>query len=375
MSAPFSNQVPAFDPGRSAKIRPALGGAACLAILLPISLWMMLAGSGAYAADAPSPAAAPSTSQPPVEVRSPVVLPGGGLEGHPFLYAGETERRRPEQTMSVVRGGKVVWTYTIPGKSATGHAQEISDAWMLSNGNIVFSRETGAMELTPDKKVVWNYDAPAGCEVHAVQPVDAQRVFIMQNGTPARAMIVNTTNGNIEKEAVIPAATPAHSQFRHARLTAAGTILAAHLNEGRVAEYDWSGKEIWSVAAPSVWAATRLKNGNTLISLEHTGVREVNPKGETVWEFTQADVPDITLLSMQEASRLANGNTLICNWVPGSVPLTEWPKVVQLLEVTPGKKVVWAVRAWGGDADLGPATSVQLLDEPGPAEKPGQLQR
>jgi len=339
---------------------------------------MALATSGAWAQSAPgaTPSASASPVTPaPVEVFSPDVLPGRGLDQHPFLYAGETERRRPEQTMSVVRGGAVVWTYTIPGKSATGHAQEISDAWMLTNGNVLFSRETGAMEVTPDKRVVWNYDAPEGCEVHAAQPVDKERVFILQNGTPARAMIVNTTTGKVEKETVIPAAQPAHSQFRHARLTAAGTILAAHLNEGRVAEYDWSGKEIWSVAAPSAWAATRLKNGDTLISEEYAGVREVNPKGETVWEFTQADVPDIKLVSMQEASRLANGNTLICNWVSGRVPLAEWPREVQLIEVTPEKKVVWALRAWGGKADLGPATSVQLLDEPGVAEVAGELQR
>ena len=356
-------------------------------IAASIMVWMTLAvtgcgpsltDSGAQApptTNAPPPAAASPAAPPPEDVFSPEILPGRGLDEHPFLYAGETERRRPEQTMSVVRDGKVVWTYTIPGKSATGHAQEISDAWMLSNGNIVFARETGAMEVTPDKRVIWNYDAPDGCEVHVAQPVDKERVFIMQNGTPARALIVNTTTGKVEKETVIPAAQPAHGQFRHARLTAAGTILAAHLNEGRVAEYDWSGKEIWSIAAPTVWAAARLKNGNTLISLEHTGVREVNPKGETVWEFTQADVPDIKLLSMQEASRLANGNTLICNWVSGRTPLAEWPKVVQLLEVTPEKKVVWALRTWGGDADLGPATSVQLLDEPGLPEAPGQLQR
>jgi hypothetical protein len=38
---------------------------------------------------------------------------------------------------------------------------------------------------------------------------------------------------------------------------------------------------------------------------------------------------------------------------------------VQVLEVTPAKKVVWALRAWAEPADLGPATVVQLLDEPG----------
>jgi hypothetical protein len=36
---------------------------------------------------------------------------------------------------------------------------------------------------------------------------------------------------------------------------------------------------------------------------------------------------------------------------------------VQALEVTPDKKVVWALRSWK-NPDLGPATTIQLLDAP-----------
>jgi hypothetical protein len=36
---------------------------------------------------------------------------------------------------------------------------------------------------------------------------------------------------------------------------------------------------------------------------------------------------------------------------------------VQVLEVTPDKQVVWALSSWK-DPDLGPATHIQLLDEP-----------
>ncbi len=125
------------------------------------------------------------------------------------------------------------------------------------------------------------------------------------------------------------------------------------------------------MGAPSAWAAVRLKNGNILISgNQHGYVREVNSKGETVWEIDKDDLPGITLLTVQEVSRLANGNTLINNWA-GSRPFEEWPHTVQLVEVTPAKKVVWALRDW---STLGPASSTQLLDEPGAAEK-GQLQR
>jgi len=45
-----------------------------------------------------------------------------------------------------------------------------------------------------------------------------------------------------------------------------------------------------------------------------------------------------------------------------------------VLEVTPDKKLVWALREWTDPADLGPASSLQLLDEPGVAEN-GDQQR
>jgi hypothetical protein len=154
-------------------------------------------------------------------------------------------------------------------------------------------------------------------------------------------------------------------------MTRAGTFLVAHMDLGKVVEYSADGKEIWSVAAPSAWAAVRLKNGNTLISGNEQGyVREVNRRGETVWEMNKNDLPGIPLYTVQEVDRLANGNTLINNW-GGSLPTEDWPKAVQLIEVTPGKKVVWALRDW---KTLGPASSTQLLDEPGVPEN-GELQR
>ena len=62
------------------------------------------------------------------------------------------------------------------------------------------------------------------------------------------------------------------------------------------------------------WAALRLKNGNTLITDERNSLtREVNPKGETVWEFNcKTDLPaEYQFTSApQSCTRLANGNTI-----------------------------------------------------------------
>lgn len=331
------------------------------------------------------PAAASTTAAaratPPV-IYAPADLPGKGLTQHPFMYTGEWNYPKKVQSILIVRDGKIAWQYDIPTNIANADGlktlQEFSDATMLSNGNVVFARKTGAGEVTPDKNLVWNYDAPKGFEVHTIQPIGTDRVMMIQNGDPAKLMIINTISGQTEKEIVLPTGNPknAHPQFRGVRMTAAGTFLAAHMDNGKVAEYNPDGKEIWSVAVASPWSAIRLTNGNTLITSNKSFAREVNPKGETVWEFTQKDVPDIKLFVIQGAERLANGNTVIMNWCPTAIKNPkDWTGSVQVLEVTPDKKVVWALRSWADPADLGPASIIQLLDEPGVPEKPGDQQR
>jgi PQQ-like domain len=311
-------------------------------------------------------------------IYAPAILPGNGLARHSFLYTGEWDHRKTNQTLFVVRDGRVAWTYDIPFNNEQGVMEELGDATMLSNGNIVFCRKTGASEVTPDKKIIWNLEAPKGTEIHSIQPVGLDRVLVTQNGNPAKLMLINIVTGNAEKELTLPVAHPTnspHLQFRRVHQTKDGTYLAAHLADNKVVEYDADGKEIWSYAARGPWSASRLKNGNTLITSYHSTVLEVNKKGEVVWQFSEKDIPEYKCFIFQEADRLANGNTVICNWCPADIKDTKnWRGSVQLLEVTPEKKVVWALSSWD-NPDLGPASSIQLLDEPGTPENPGDLQR
>ena len=143
-------------------------------------------------------------------------LPGRGLAQHPFLYCGEWQGRSVEQqTMYIVRGGKVAWSYTNPRKG------ELGDCTMLSNGNIVFSRQYGASEITPDKKIVWDYDAPPGTEIHTAYPIGMDKVLIMQNGDPAKLLVIQKATNRVETEIVLPTRDPrgVHGQFRHVRPT------------------------------------------------------------------------------------------------------------------------------------------------------------
>ena len=82
-------------------------------------------------------------------------LPGKGLAEHDFFYAGEAKTR----DMFIVRKGQVVWSY----HDTTGKG-EISDAVLLSNGNILFAHQFGVTLISPEKKVLWHYDAPPKTE-------------------------------------------------------------------------------------------------------------------------------------------------------------------------------------------------------------------
>jgi len=199
----------------------------------------------------------------------PSVLPGKGLAQHDFFYAGEAKT----QDMYLVRNGKVAWEFHDPAGKG-----EISDAILLSNGNVLFAHQFGVTLIDRNKKVLWNYDAPAGTEIHTAQPIGTDKVLYVQNGDPAKVVVVNIVTGKTEREFVVLVKNKqsVHGQFRHARLTAAGTLLVAHMDMNKLVEYDSTGKELWSYSpGAATWSAERLKNGNTLIAGAKL-VREVN---------------------------------------------------------------------------------------------------
>src|ERR1017187_386783 len=299
---------------------------------------------------------APRKSDQPI----PPGLPANELAHHPMLYVGEGSNK-----ILLVNNAKIIWTYS------TGPGWEYDDVWMLSNGNILFTRMQYIAEVTPDKEVVWRYDAPEGTEFHTCQPIGLDRVLFVQNGLPPKLMVVNIKTKAVEVQHDLPAPSltdrgTVHAQFRRTRYTAQGTYLVPFLEMGQVVEYDKDFKEIWKYEIASPWAAIRLKNGNTLITDERDILtREVNPKKETVWELRPGDLPEAyRFINTQSCTRLANGNTIICSRGDDG-------KVPQLVEVPPDKKVVWVLRDW---ANLGPATAVQILDDPGIPERPGESQ-
>jgi len=297
----------------------------------------------------------------------PANLPGKGLAQHPMLFCGEGYNK-----MFLIADGKILWTYQ------TGGGNEYDDAWMLSNGNILFSRMQYLAEITPAKRVVWRYDAPTNTEIHCCQPIGLDKVLFIENGLPPVLKVMNIKTGKVEVQHDLPFLEPpnrknVHPEFRRVRYTAQGTYLCPFLNLHQVIEYDKNFHVIWSFGTNDVpsgmkfspWAAIRLKNGNTLITDESgNATLEVTPQKKIVWEFKNDDLPPAYRFRSppQSCTRLANGNTIFCSrGRRGEGP--------QLVEVTPDKRVVWVLEDW---QDLGPATAVQILDDPGIPEIPGE---
>ena len=238
----------------------------------------------------------------------------------------------------------------------------IHDAHILPNGNILTQQGwTKIVEVTPEKKTVWEYDAAKSngndgkkVEVHAFQRLADGATMIAESG-PARIIEVDK-DGKLLREVKLKVTNPStHSDTRLVRKIASGNYLVAHESDGFVREYDAKGAVVWEYEVPlfgkerkgghgpeafgnSLFSAMRLANGNTLIGAGNGhSVLEVTPAKEIVWKVEQNDLPGITLAWVTRVERLPNGNTLIGNCHAG-------PENPQFIEVTPEKKVVWTFK-------------------------------
>ena len=196
-------------------------------------LTLAACAAGLLLAALPTPAA-PDTPAP-TPPTAPAVLPGRGLAQHDFFYAGEAKDRH----MVIVRRGKIVWTFDDPAGRG-----EISDATLLSNGSVLLAHQYAVELIAPDKTVLWHFDAPPGFEIHTALPIGTNHVLFIQNGDPPTVHVVNLRTGATETQFTLPVGNPrsTHGQFRHARLTDDGTLMVAHMDMGRVSEYDATGK-------------------------------------------------------------------------------------------------------------------------------------
>jgi hypothetical protein len=274
-----------------------------------------------------------------------VNVPGKAWQGT-TLFADNHDPAKP-RIVEVNMQGEVTWEYDLPAdvRSYTNPGEDVE---LLPNGNIlVLFPRYGVYEITKGKQIAWKYLDPKVSH-------DADR---LPNGNTLIAFGAFDTMNDMQVKEVNPA----------------GAIV-----------WSWRAKDVFNKApylgiSDEGWthtnAVTRLANGNTLVSLRNFNlIAEVDPSGKLVRTYGEGVIteqhdpemqPDGNILMMdlpvpnaailmapngtvlwrfplpqpsmwpaRDADRLPNGNTLIT-------------AADRILEVTPDKEVVWALRLKG----------------------------
>ncbi len=255
-----------------------------------------------------------------------LALPVDAHAAHPFLCCDYNGGR----VCVVSAEGTIEWEYA---------CKSPQDCWRLENGNYLFCFVNGAVEVSPAKKVVWEYKAPEKTEVHSCQPLAEGRVLIVECGT-SRLIEVDRA-GKIAKEIKLTTAPDVqiHNQYRGARKTKDGRYFVCFKGEGKVVELDGEGGVLRAIKVPGdPHEVVPLPDGHILITCgDGHKVIELDAAGKIAWELNENDLPGNPLRLMAGCQRLPNGNTLFCNYL-GHGHIGEQP---QFFEITRDKKVVW----------------------------------
>lgn len=281
--------------------------------------------------------------------------PDLSLSRHDFFYAGQSKQRR----MFIVKDGQVSWSY-----ADQLHRGEISDAVLMTDGHILVAHQYGVAEIDKDGATVWQYAAPEGTEIHTAQPIGQTQVVFVQNGNPAKCVVMEVPQCRVIREFELPTSEKGsvHGQFRNARLSSRGTYLVANMSLGCIHEYTSDGREVdrWSGMLP--WSVQEIpKTGNLLITGRKGLIQEINRQGHTVW---QLDVTQYGVTQPQKTVRLKDGGHVINNWYNewNKEPMDTAHAPVQAIEVDKDGRMTWQLKAWR-NPDLGPSTTIQMLAE------------
>ncbi len=128
------------------------------------------------------------------------------------------------------------------------------DISMLANGNILLHTAAATViEMTPDKKVVWKYEAKpkqgyqGAVEVHSFQRLADGLTLVAESGN--RRLVEVDQAGKIVHEIPLTVDKPnSHRDTRMVRKLDNGHYLVCHEGDGMVREYDKDGKVVWSYA-------------------------------------------------------------------------------------------------------------------------------
>jgi hypothetical protein len=189
-------------------------------------------------------------------------LPGGR-----FLVAERNGNRVSERD----RTGRILWQHAAPGSPIT--------CQRLANGNTLVATFHELYEVTPDQRKVFSYRDPEGFR-HAVKQRNGHVLYV----TPQGRVVELDSAWKEQVRRLSPSSyAPGASYWASIEPLPGGRFLLALGGASRIVEIDASGKVVWECTLPSAVFATRLRNGNTLVScFEGRCLVEVDRAGKEV---------------------------------------------------------------------------------------------
>jgi len=264
------------------------------------------------------------------------------------------------RVMKLDQKGNVLWDFK---------GRNVSDIWLLPNGNVLFA-DNAAKEVDPKtNKIVWQYK-PEFCKgggTFGVQRLENGNTLVGENST-GRILEVDK-DGKIVFEMQMPnMKRGSHNNLRNCRKLKNGNYLVAFKVGKMVREYTPKGEVVQEIkTSNAAFSAVRLPNGNTVVG-HIDGVTEFDKESKAVWNFNAEDLPDgLKVGYFCGVHCLSNGN-IVCGIY--SIPIKEQDGV-GLCEVTREKKLVWHYFKNKGDRVM---MSAQKLTADGKA-LPGEVLR
>jgi hypothetical protein len=243
----------------------------------------------------------------------------------------------------------------------------VHDAWMLPSGNVLFADGTSVTEVTPQHKVVFCYKSTEqhGGGTYACQRLENGNTLIGENST-GRVLEVEPAGKIVFQLQTSPAKTGNHHNFRMVRKLENGNYLVCHSGSRLLKEYAADGKVVLQIKTPNlVFAAIRTPQKTTLISTLNR-LQEYDAAGKVLWEFSNTDLPGVTITNMTGLHLLANGHIAV-----GCYAAYRNGEGTGLFEITRDRKLVWRYANPAGDKSM---MAVQCLT-PDARPLPGKCMR
>jgi outer membrane protein assembly factor BamB len=253
------------------------------------------------------------------------------------------------RVMLLSPSGEVLWQHP----TALTH-----DAWMLPNGNVLFADAVSVTEITPEKKVAFQYKSAEqkGGGAFSCQRLTNGNTLIGENST-GKVLEIDTNNAVVFSLQTEPFTPGQHHNLRMVRKLENGNYLVCHSGISTVKEYTPAGQVVWQSKEPGAkaFAAIRTPKNTTLVS-SLDQIIEYDNTGKKIWECSTRDL-SVPVNNMTGMHLLSNGNIVI-----GCYSAYKNGEGCGLLEITRERKVVWRYSNPKADNSM---MSVELLSPDG----------